>query len=441
MKYADTPDCVMTDLAEGLNGGADDRSVMEAWSWLRKNEPEKAETMRKGLLFDASLDRIAREDVKKLYEDRSGIMKMSATGLEEFAGCPFAFFLDHGLEIDVERESAIDPMNAGSVYHECLMRVSRRLSERDVPVTGKDSPWMKISAEELDTMVGETIDDIMDSEQDGIFRKGPYEQYCSRRMRESCSDSARAMVSQVRRSGIEKMMCEVPFDTGGKEDMLEPVRIDTPKGEVIIRGKIDRLDISPDGYAKVIDYKSSERTIDREKILEGLDLQLVLYIQVAGENGYIPAGTFYYHIHEPGIKEDRGRRAGFDEKLERSLAADYRMPGLVVNDEKAISFIDSSGAEGPSEVARAISRKKNGELKAVSGLVTREEFDGILAGARAKMEEMAAAILDGTISIDPAWSSGTDNACRYCKYKGICKFDTEIPGCGFRKIGKSEGDS
>lgn len=71
-----------------------------------------------------------------------------------------------------------------------------------------------------------------------------------------------------------------------------------------LQGQIDRIDVCENGdetWVRVIDYKSSQKELDEEKVWYGFQLQLLLYLNVCIEaipNG-IPAGAFYFHISDP----------------------------------------------------------------------------------------------------------------------------------------------
>jgi ATP-dependent helicase/DNAse subunit B len=65
-------------------------------------------------------------------------------------------------------------------------------------------------------------------------------------------------------------------------------------GEVAIRGKIDRLDIAPDGRAYVIDYKYSNSQNTKAKLTNEALVQAPLYLMAAERVfGLTPAGMFY----------------------------------------------------------------------------------------------------------------------------------------------------
>ena len=236
-------------------------------------------------------------------------------------------------------------------------------------------------------------------------------------MRELCTWSAKAMVRHVRKSKIREIMCEVPFGTGKR---LDPIELDTDNGKVIVEGRIDRLDISEDGYAKVIDYKSSSRDMNEAEVRGGWDLQLMLYIKVAAENGYRPAGTFYYYIHEPDLKlkESEPEPEGPEDNIKR----EYAMKGWFSNEPGAIRSIDGS-CEGDSEVIKGMGFKKDGDLKKTDRAKSPEEFDQLMDDVADNAGALASAILDGEAAVRPKKTKST-TACEYCPYKGVCKFDT-----------------
>ncbi len=402
----------------------------EVFAWLTGSRPETASAMKRAMEYDGRLDKVERELIKKLYVSGDGAVRMSASRLESFSKCPFAYFMKYGLRADEERSFEADRLGMGSVYHECLMSISRRLTDLEIPVTDEDSRWMTISDEDLEKMTDETLDGIVKKYDEGVFIQGRPEIYRSKRMHDLCAASAKAMVRHVRKSGIEKMMCEVDFGTG---KTLKPLEFDTDGGKVIVEGRIDRLDLSEDGQAKVIDYKSSDRKIDMARLRSGWDIQLALYIKVAEENGYRPAGTFYYYIHEPEAKLEAAAAPADPAETERM---DYRMTGLFADDGDALKFIDNSG-EDKSEVAKGLEYKSKGGLKkskSQSGPVSREQLEQIADDAAAVAGEAASKILDGDVTIRPKRQKN-DTACsEFCPYKGVCKFDTAFAGHRYEYI-------
>lgn len=83
-----------------------------------------------------------------------------------------------------------------------------------------------------------------------------------------------------------------------------------------IKGIIDRVDYYNDGdsvYIKIVDYKSGNKKLEINDIYNGLQLQLVLYMEAAIEfakkkypgKNIVPAALFYYNIDNPVIDRDK----------------------------------------------------------------------------------------------------------------------------------------
>lgn len=417
MELVDAASSTVLAAAGAANGdGANEAVWKEVFAWLTRTDPETAAGMRRAMEYDGGQKKIERNLIKRLYASDDGAVRVSASRLERFSRCPFSYFMKYGLKADEERKFEADSLEMGSVYHEVLMRVSRRLTG-SVPVTDENSDWMTISDDDLEKMTKETVDDLVSEYSEGLFVKGKPEIYRSSRMRELCTWSAKAMVRHVRKSKIREIMCEVPFGTGKR---LDPIELDTDNGKVIVEGRIDRLDISEDGYAKVIDYKSSSRDMNEAEVRGGWDLQLMLYIKVAAENGYRPAGTFYYYIHEPDLKlkESEPEPEGPEDNIKR----EYAMKGWFSNEPGAIRSIDGS-CEGDSEVIKGMGFKKDGDLKKTDRAKSPEEFDQLMDDVADNAGALASAILDGEAAVRPKKTKST-TACEYCPYKGVCKFDT-----------------
>lgn len=94
----------------------------------------------------------------------------------------------------------------------------------------------------------------------------------------------------------------------GTEKGLPPIVLCLPDGrEIMLRGRIDRIDRwDHEGtvYFRVIDYKSSEQALEAAKTWWGLQLQLLLYLEVctAAEPGSKPAGAFYFYVADPLVE-------------------------------------------------------------------------------------------------------------------------------------------
>src|SRR5699024_2069125 len=87
---------------------------------------------------------------------------------------------------------------------------------------------------------------------------------------------------------------------------------------LLLKGRIDRLDVCREEnrlYLRIVDYKTGSTSMDLNLLLEGLQLQLAVYLSAALELEQRkhtdlqaePAGMYYYRVGDPLIPERPGR--------------------------------------------------------------------------------------------------------------------------------------
>ena len=119
-----------------------------------------------------------------------------------------------------------------------------------------------------------------------------------------------AVEQQLKRGEFTPYEYELGFSA---EDGLSCANLSLKDGtKMKFTGVIDRVDCYEDEenlYLKIIDYKSGNMQFDFTKILNGLQVQLVVYmnaiLELEGkkhpEKRMIPAGMFYFHVDDPVI--------------------------------------------------------------------------------------------------------------------------------------------
>ena len=307
-------------LAEALRKD-DGESIDDGWlqviHWYEENCGRKLAGLKRGMFFDNRMKALGDAFADSLYRGDRTLLEVSASRLEKYSGCPFAHFIMYGLKAEEPRVYEVGAREIGDIYHRCLMRLSRDLTpdpESGVAVDDADSPWMTITEEQCRSEVSRIIKDDAGRYRQGILSSGREEEYRAERITEICGNIAWSMIQQVRKGHVKEMQFEYSFGPGAK---LPPVKVDIGERQVLIQGKIDRMDIlrgaemagendavdteAAQEHVRIIDYKTGSDTINPEYFKKGYKLQLMVYlkaaVEAAGEKSE-PAGVFYFKIND-----------------------------------------------------------------------------------------------------------------------------------------------
>ena len=442
---------------EYLEDGKLDEDWLYAGLWYGSHEPEEMERIRCGMEFDNEQNALGGQLADALYRGDRRAIEASASRLEKYSGCPFAHFISYGLRPEDLRVFEMGPREIGDIYHECIMKLSQRLTAGEdsfqgldavpVAITDPDSRWMKITQEECREEIRRILQEETGTYREGLLSSGRNESYRTERIVDICSRVAWAMIGQVRRGRIREMYFEQPFARGAQ---LPPVRVTAGEHEVLIKGKIDRMDVlempeHEDGLetaVRIVDYKTGGDSVDVEHFRSGYKLQLMLYLKAATQKQEVkPAGVFLFKIREIDADADARTVVPGEAAAEERMEDAYKLEGIVLDDMDMIDAMDTE-IGGASKVLPIKYVKKNGTYSGSSGgyLFSREEFEELSAQVDRQVDRICREICDGKIDIRPKKEKKKDmegnykTSCKYCSYKSICMFDTAFPGCRYERV-------
>lgn len=359
------------------------------------------------------------------------VLENSVSRLERYAACAYAHFLQYGLNLKEREVFRLENTDLGNIYHEVLEVFSHRLKEHGYT-------WLDFPKEEGEQLLWKALENCSMQYGETILYSSARYQYMIERMYRILKRTIWALKEQLKSGKFLPEAFEMSFS---RVENLDAVNITLSEEEKMkLRGRIDRLDTCEDEdhiYVKVIDYKSGNKKFDLAAVYYGLQLQLIVYMNVAAEmmkkshpdKEVVPAALLYYHVNDPMIKSEEELSP---EQVNDQLLKELRMNGLVNDSEEVIGLLDGSFATKSSIIP--VERKSDGSLSARSSVVNRQDYEVISNYVNQKMHQFGTEILQGNIEVNPC-EQGNTESCTYCTFREICAFDGKIPGFEKRKPG------
>lgn len=393
---------------------------------------------------------------------------VSASRLESFASCPFQHFARYGLGLEEPEDPEPDRAHTGSFLHAALRRFVERLWEDGVSLASLDDDAVMGRADEA---AAEAAPEFYP---DGDASPSPRDGFSLGLLQDTVRRAALRLAVHARRSRFEPVAVELPFGFRGRQKgtvrrgepsagaSLGPLPLPLAGGDsAFVRGQIDRVDVARDQHGRtwvrLIDYKSRAADFSPSELIDGVTLQLPLYMAAlmadadglhmlvdpekpaelgrpADEEGttssILPAGFFQFPIREPWQrlvhppKEDSGESYG-----------DLKMRGLLIDDLDVLKMMDAELEKGGMSPLIPAGVTKAGGLYATSRTADPDRWRALLRFAQQKAAQLADDILAGRIDITPYRSGGGRTPCAFCPYRSVCRFDPAFPGNSYRRLG------
>ncbi|MGO8838946.1 MAG: PD-(D/E)XK nuclease family protein [Limisphaerales bacterium] len=358
-----------------------------------------------------------------LAEKLSGLtLRSSVSRLEEFAQCPFRYFVHSGLHAEERKVYELDAREQGSFQHEVLKLFHEQLS-----AAGKR--WRDLTPAEARDRVGGIAADLAGSYRDGLLRADGQSRFAAHLLAESLQDFVETLVVWMRgQYEFDPAVAELEFGIGTGGAPAWEINLGAGH-KFALRGRIDRIDVCREtgdrAWCVVMDYKSGRRKLDPVLVGHGVQLQLLAYLAAVRHwpdprrllkvPALVPAGVFYVNLRG---QYERGQTR--DEALADAAGARkraYRHSGRF--DAGALSRLDRARAADQFNYRL----NKDGGLRSDSvEALPQAEFEKLLDRVEAQLQELGRAIFSGAAQVDP-YRKGRETPCEFCDYRAACRID------------------
>lgn len=398
---------MLTNIKDFKQGKKIDKIWFAAYSWYMQNDEwkQKLEQAIQGFSHTSNSQKITEENIKRLY---GNTLKTSVSRLEQYRECPFSFHLKYGLKLKEREEFIVRPIDTGSFMHEVIDEFFETVKNIKT-----------IEDDQIQEIVNKIIEEKLSLSKNYIFTSTPKFVVLTNRLKKVILQSIKYIIEQIKNSDFEIAGNEIEFKR----------QIDN----VEITGKIDRIDTAQNEqgkYIRIIDYKSSNKSINLNELEAGTQIQLLTYLDTAVEQtNKMPVGMFYFNLIDPIVKASKNLT---EEQIQEELKKQFRMNGMVLADINIIKMMDKKLEKGASNIVPVTFDKDGNIMQSRSNVITKEQFTLLQSKVKKIIKQISKEILEGNIEIKPTYNkSKKEEACKYCEYKSICCFNPNINNYSF----------
>ncbi len=343
------------------------------------------------------------ENVKMLFGEK---LRISASQIESFNRCHFAYFCNYGLRIRERRRAEINPMEYGTLVH--------YLFEKFFSTYTKPQ-YSKITDEKLAEFTNSTVNLYISEYFGGQETKSGSFLFKLKVLCEDVIILFRHIIQELSQSEFEVADCELSI---GNDIPSYTLELDNGC-RISVCGSVDRVDVmefNGEKYLRIVDYKTGPKKFKLSDILYGLNLQMLIYlysIQLNGRQRYgdiLPAGILYMpSAVRIKLAKTQNDRIKAPSKVEDEL----KMNGLLLDNIEVIKGMDKT-KDGKFIPVKII----NDELQSKDSHISLEQFGKIFKKLELTVRQMGEELYKGKIDALPV--KGEYDACEYCPYSAVC---------------------
>ncbi len=344
---------------------------------LREDDPYQKSPYNGFLFENGNINQGDTNDELSNFRDRV----YSISQLETYTSCPFKYFLERVLNIEIfeEPDEEMEAIELGSLLHAILFEFYLRIREENIVIRNcSDVVFEKVK---------KMIFNIAEKHVSNIIQDSPFAFYEEEKIfginsKKEDSLLFRFLLNERNdKTYRDPAFFEVSFGVRNDEHdpMLysaEPLQYENVK----IRGLVDRVDIDKNKKTfEIVDYKSGSKRVSKTEIEKGTSLQLPVYVWA--------------------VKT----------LLQEQLGEEYSPKAMSIYNLKYQETIFGKNAV-------SISRSRTADFDPTSDL--NQLVDKALHHVKKSVDN----IINGNFPITP-FSDEKDKICRFCNFNTICRVD------------------
>ena len=357
--------------------------------------------------------RLSRDNVEALYGTQ---LKLSASQIDRHANCAMSYFLQYGLRAKERKPASVDPAEFGTFVHDVLEKTGRQVIDMGGFRTVEKEETLQIARKHAQAYISSHFSELDSERISYLFRRN------SRELELIVEELWR----ELHESSFAPAMFELSF--GGTDAAYPAIDIQGSNMKAKVRGFVDRVDVWKNGehtYYRVVDYKTGAKSFDYCDVVNGIGLQMLLYLFALEDvdsgvlgNSSVPAGVQYFPARAPVVSVD----SVMDEQAAaQERDGHWRRSGLLLKDEAVLQAMEP----GDKPNRMPYKRRKDGSIS--GDLADPAQLQMLKKYIFSYLESMVDDISSGNVTANPYTRDAQKSACRYCPYGEVCH-KSDVPG-------------
>lgn len=355
---------------------------------------------------------VSRENVERLYGTQ---FRLSASQIDLHANCAMSYFMKYGLRAKERKPAEIDPAEFGTFVHDVLEKTARQIVAQ--------GGFKAVSREEALIIAADHAKEYANKHFAGLDTQRLA--YLLRRNGKELELIVEELWNELHNSEFSPVMFELSF--GGDDGDFPAIQIQGNRVRANLRGFVDRVDVwktEDRAFFRVVDYKTGLKSFDYCDVVNGIGLQMLLYLFALEQsdspllgNAPVAAGVQYFPARAPVVSVEN---AVDETEAEKAREQCWKRSGLLLSEDAVLSAMasESTASRMPYK------RKKDGTL--TGDLADRKQFAVLKRFIYNYLQTMVDDIASGNVKANPYTRDARKNACRFCPYGEVChKADVE----------------
>lgn len=323
--------------------------------------------------YDNKYNLINRNTLEKLINNK---LNLSYSSMQSYNECSFKYYIQNILKLDVYEDKFSSYI--GILFHHILeIGINKEINVK----------------EEIDKFI--------------IDRKfNNKEKYYIEKLTKDIEFALNVIKKQLDYTKFNKIITENKL-----------VVIKNRNISVTFKGFIDKMMTYNDGVktlVALIDYKTYDVDLKMDLIDYGLNLQLPIYLYLAGNNlETVEFAGFYIQKVLPSEK-----KYNKDKTLEEQTCENMKLCGYSNSDEHILKLFDRTYES--SEIIKGMKIKNDGNFSSSSHVLNTKQMDMIISKVDDQINKCIDNIDSCNFNINPKNINNNNISCKFCKYRDLC---------------------